>query len=36
MAVLVNVIDAAGIEGGRAANDAMDRITLLEEELGQI
>ena len=24
MAVLVNVIDAAGIEGGRAANDAMD------------
>lgn len=24
MAVLVNVIDAACIEGGRAANDAMD------------
>jgi hypothetical protein len=36
MRVAVKVIDAACIEGGGAANDAMDLVPLLEEKLGEI
>jgi hypothetical protein len=34
--VLVEMIDAIGVEGRSAALDAMDDIPLVEEELGQI
>jgi hypothetical protein len=34
--VLVEMIDAARVEGGRASDDAVDLVTLLEQELGQV
>ena len=34
--VLVNVIDAAGVEARAAANDAVDRVALGEKEFAEI
>jgi hypothetical protein len=36
MAILVEVIDAACIEGACAADDAVDFVALVEEEIGEV
>jgi len=36
VAVLVQVLDAARVEGGAAAQDAIDDVALHEEELGEV
>jgi hypothetical protein len=34
--VLVEVIDAAGVEGAGAADDAVDFVAFIEEEIGKV
>lgn len=36
MGVLVKVVDAIGVEGGGATDDAVDFVAVLEEEFGEV
>ena len=36
MPVLVDVVDATGVEGGGTTDDAVNLVTFLEEQLGQV
>ena len=36
MGILVEVLDSAGVEGGRTTNDTVDLVTLLDQELSEV